>query len=690
MWKQLLLTITLSIFTTTCTIKSQHNNLNESYPQPNTDIFNNQTLKLAFDEGRFFTWNTMNTAKTIAGIFTSPTNQSYLLNTDGTYDNLNLQINNFMQFNDNLGIVTCNNYHAADGSDYLNKSFLINKDGDIISNPLKTINNTFAKWGNKVVNMGIGADLITDNGLVSTLVDNPYNYGYGVTSFTAINKDYGVFVGGDQKCYLLKIDKQITSINYTAGKQIIAPNPNIAKCFVKLNNNGGIIRDKDGHLSYLTIDNSGGISTYPLIINPGSESLSSTTTNFFTPINHNQGILNISFENSSNNYGHPYLIDATDPMNIIFTEITNHLMNNFVLLHNNLGVFIDDVQTAWFFDNNLKFTEIGTATNFQAINDDLGFLTTNTSTLLLTDKTDKRLANINTINWTNSDIKQNSTFINAYLNFGKQNFIDRTNSWISNGALTLNVTNKKLINVIIAGHILLNPDNYGNVTTTISIIGTSNITFNFTDSAPLIYHVLIYNLSSLPTINNNANTSYQYVGIKNNQLYDMNSTNDSNGFTINFKYDSTIQYVNIITIDENSMNKNNSWTIQPGVTFKLSVGGNSLTYCVETVSWDNTINSQYFSIYHNNTLPITEFWKSDEGINLFNRALKLGYTKTRLLAMKASEINKLRTLAVTWKINEIRGNILGYVIGGFLSVGAIVAIIALGYDWHLKKDFKSI
>ncbi|WP_342275873.1 hypothetical protein [Spiroplasma endosymbiont of Nebria brevicollis] len=690
MWKQLLLTTVLAIFTTTYTIKSQHANLNELHHQSNSDIFNNQTLNLAFNEGHFFTWNTMNTSRTIAGVFTATTNQSYLLNTDGTYDNLDLQINNFMQFNDDLGIATCNNYHTVDGTNYLNKSFLMNKDANIIPNPLKTVNNTFARWGDKVVSMGVGADLIADDGSVSALVDNPYNYGYGVTSFTAINKDYGVFVGGDQKCYLLKYDKQITNINDTGGKQIIAPNPNIAKCFVKLNDKSGIIRDKDGHLLYVTIDNSGGISTYPLIINPGSEPLSSTTINFFTPINHDQGILNISFENSSNNYGYPYLIDATDPVNITFTKITNHLMNNFVLLHNNLGVFIDDDQTAWFLDNTLKFTEIGSATNFQTINNDLGLLTTNTSTLLLTDKADKKLANINTITWTNADIKQNSTFINAYLNFGKQNFIDRTNSWISNGALTLNVTNKRLTNVTIAGNLPLNPDSYGNVTTTISTIGTSNITFNFSDSAPLIYHVLIYSIPRIPTLDNTADTSYQYVGVNNKQLYDMNSTNDSNGFTINFKYDSTIQCVNIATIDENSMNKNNLWTIQPGENFKLPIGNNSLTYCVETVSWDNTINSQYFSIYHNNTLPITEFWKSDEGVNLFNRALKLGYTEARLLAMKASEINNLQALAANWTINEIRGNILGYVIGGFLSVGVIVAIIALGYDWYLKKDFKSI
>lgn len=226
--------------------------------------------------------------------------------------------------------------------------------------------------------VGIGADLIALDGSVTTLVDNPCNYGYGTTSFTTVNKDYGVFAGGDQKCYLLKYDKLITSINSTNNKQLIAPDPNFTNCFVRMNDNGGIIRDKDRHLLYLTIDSGSGINTYSLLINPGSEILSSTVINFFSPIDDHQEILNISFENSSIHYGYLYLIDVSDHINIIFTKITNHLMNNFVLLHNDLGVFVDDGQTARFLDTTLKFTKIGDATNFQSINHNLCLLTTKT------------------------------------------------------------------------------------------------------------------------------------------------------------------------------------------------------------------------------------------------------------------------------------------------------------------------
>lgn len=688
MLKQLLLSTTLSIFTITYVLKPQHDHLHETNHQLNSDLFNNQTLNLAFSEGQFFNWNVTNSTKTIAGIFTTTTNQSYLLNTDGTYDNLDLQISNFAAFNENLGVATCNNYHALDGNDYLNKTFLMDKDGKINPNPLKTVNKTFVTWNNKIVSTGLGADLIALDGSVTTLVDNPYNYGYGTTSFTAINKDYGVFVGGDQKYYLLKSDKLITNINSTNNKQLIAPNPNFTNCFVRINDNGGIIHDKDGHLLYLTIDSSGGVNTYPLLINPGSEILSSTTINFFTPINDHQGILNINFENSSIHYGYPYLIDVSNPTNIIFTKITNHLMNNFVLFHNDLGVFIDDDQTAWFLDTTLKFTKIGDATNFQSINHNLGLLTTKKSTLLLSDKVDKEFANINTISWTKMDIKKNSTFVNTYLNFKKPDFIDRANSWISDGPLTLNVSNKRLINVTIASNLPLLPDRNGNLTTTISNTGVSTITFNFIDIPPLIYRVLIYSNPILPFLSSNIN--YQYVGINNNQLYDMNSTNDSDGFTINFKYDNTIQYVNIIIIDESTMNKINLWTIHPGVSFKLSRENNSLTYCVETVFWDSTTNYQYFTIYRNHTLPITEYWKTNKGISLLTRALKLGYTKNRLLTMNANEIANLQILAITWTINEFRGNILGYVISGFLSIGVVIALIALGYDWYLKKEIKKI
>lgn len=56
MWKQLLLTLTLTIFTTTCNIKPQYNKLSELNPQINNTILNNQTLKLVFNDGQFFLW----------------------------------------------------------------------------------------------------------------------------------------------------------------------------------------------------------------------------------------------------------------------------------------------------------------------------------------------------------------------------------------------------------------------------------------------------------------------------------------------------------------------------------------------------------------------------------------------------------------------------------------------------------
>lgn len=58
--------------------------------------------------------------------------------------------------------------------------------------------------------------------------------------------------------------------------------------------------------------------------------------------------------------------------------------------------------------------------------------------------------------------------------------------------------------------------------------------------------------------------------------------------------------------------------------------------------------------------------------------------------MNANEIANLQILAITWTINEFRGNILGYVISGFLSIGVVIALIALGYDWYLKKEIKKI
>ncbi|WP_400254533.1 hypothetical protein [Spiroplasma endosymbiont of Cleonymus obscurus] len=56
--------------------------------------------------------------------------------------------------------------------------------------------------------------------------------------------------------------------------------------------------------------------------------------------------------------------------------------------------------------------------------------------------------------------------------------------------------------------------------------------------------------------------------------------------------------------------------------------------------------------------------------------------------MNATEINNLRNLSVNWTINEARGNTLGYIISGFLSIGFILTIIAIIYDWYLKQQFK--
>lgn len=83
------------------------------------------------------------------------------------------------------------------------------------------------------------------------------------------------------------------------------------------------------------------------------------------------------------------------------------------------------------------------------------------------------------------------------------------------------------------------PDSDGNIATTISNTDATIITFNFTDIPPLIYRVLIYRNPILSFLSGNVN--HQYVGINNNKLHDMNSTNNSDGFTINFKYDNTAE-----------------------------------------------------------------------------------------------------------------------------------------------------
>ncbi len=137
------------------------------------------------------------------------------------------------------------------------------------------------------------------------------------------------------------------------------------------------------------------------------------------------------------------------------------------------------------------------------------------------------------------------------------------------------------------------------------------------------------------------------------------------------------------------MNKMNLWTLKPKTTFKLNAKSNNNVYLLQTVNWNNISNWQYFTIYHGNNLPIVEFWTTDTGIKLWNAALKLNYTSKELENMNATEINNLRNLSVNWTINEARGNTLGYIISGFLSIGFILTIIAMIYDWYLKQQFKN-
>ncbi|WP_342217812.1 hypothetical protein [Spiroplasma endosymbiont of Amphimallon solstitiale] len=670
-----LVTISLATFTNLSQVKI--NNYHHKEIKSENTILNEQSLTLAFESGNFYNWNENDSTNSIAGIFTNSQAQSYLLNKDGTYNNLDLQISNFIRFDDNLGIATLNNFHKSDDSNFINNSFLMTKNGiSDDATAIETPNHTFTNFGNNIVSTDIGADLINTDGKVTNLVI-PYHYGKGKTSFTTINATFGVFVGGDQNSYILKVDGNIKPIN------INVPNPILLNSFVAINDNGGIIRDVNGQLFYLTIDDNGNATTKPLIIN--KEPLFSTTTVFFSKTGNNQGILNVNLKNSSKFFGQPYHLSITDSNDIKLTKINEHYMNNFILLHDGLGVFIDEQEIGYFVNELGTFTKIGYCANFQRINDNLGFINKKTSKLLLSDSKNNNWSRINTIKFTKTKDEQLTNFINSYIDKDKLTAVNRTNNWISNNNLILNVTNDELKDITINDNQPLLPNINNSITTIIN--SNSEINIKFKDEI-ITYHVLIYNQNILPTLDNSTNTNIKYVGIVNNNLYDINSTNTNDGFTINFNYDNTIQFVNIITIDSTTMNKMNLWTLKPKTTFKLNAKSNNNVYLLQTVNWNNISNWQYFTIYHGNNLPIIEFWTTDAGIKLWNAALKLNFTSKKLENMNATEINNLRNLSVNWTINEARGNTLGYIISGFLSIGFILTIIAIIYDWYLKQQFK--
>ncbi|WP_425376718.1 hypothetical protein [Spiroplasma endosymbiont of Aleiodes alternator] len=266
-----LVTISLAAFTNLCQVKI--NNYHHKEIKSENTILNEQSLTLAFESGNFYNWNENDSTNSIAGIFTNSQAQSYLLNKDGTYNNLDLQINNFIRFDDNLGIATLNNFHKSDDTNFINNSFLMTKNGiNDDATAIETPNHTFTNFGNNIVSTDIGADLINTDGKVTNLV-TPYHYGKSKTSFTTINDTFGVFVGGDQNSYILKVDGNIKPINMNV------PNPILLNSFVAINNNGGIIRDVNGQSFYLTIEDNGNATTKPLIIN--KEPLFSTTTTVF-------------------------------------------------------------------------------------------------------------------------------------------------------------------------------------------------------------------------------------------------------------------------------------------------------------------------------------------------------------------------------------------------------------------------
>lgn len=686
MFKTLSIIMTMALTIVTSLNQITIVNYHRQTASDDSTILQEQSLTLAFQGGDFYPWNENNDTTSIdnIGIITNNEGQSYLLHKDGTYDNLDLQISNFIRFNDNSGIATLSNYHQSTNNNLINNSFLMDKNG-INGNAIATVNHTFVNFGTNIVSTDIGADLISPNGKVTNLVA-PYTYGKGKTSFTAINDTFGIFVGGNQHYYLLKNDGTITAITIN-NKPFIAPNPILLSYFVPISNNSGIIRNINGQLFYLIIDNNGNTTIVKLTIDKTTP-LFSTTINFFSKTNNNQGILNVNIENSSKLFGQPYYLDVTTSNDIKFTKINEHYLNNFILLHHGLGIFIDEQQLAYFVDDAFTFTKIGSAINFQKINDNLGIIDNNLGKLLLSDSKNNDWKRINSINFTKTKVNQLANFINAHIDKGKTTTaVERTNSWISNDNLILNVTNNELVSITINNNPPLLPKINNDITTLIN--SNAKIAINFQGGQTINYSVIIYANDVLPTLDNDTNTNNKYVGVVNNNLYDINSTNSNDGFTINFDYQTTIQFVNIITIDSSNMNKVNLWTLKPNTTFKLNSGENSKVYLLQTVNWNNISNWQYFTIYRNDSLPIINFWTTTAGIKLWNTALKLNYTTNQLTNMNASQINNLKTI-INWKIPKTNSSkIIGYVIVSFLSTSFILAIAAIIYDWYLKQQLKN-
>ncbi|WP_425380812.1 hypothetical protein [Spiroplasma endosymbiont of Polydrusus pterygomalis] len=265
MFKILSLIITGSLTIVSSLNEVKTNNDQNKIIAENTTILKEQSLTLAFESGNFYNWNENDETNPIAGIFTNSQSQSYLLNKDGTYNNLDLQISNFIRFNDSLGIATLNNFHKSDDSNLINHSFLMTKNGiNNNASAIATRNHTFSNFGKNIVSTDIGADLIEPSGKVTTLV-LPYHFGTGKTSFTAINDTFGVLVAGNQNYYILKADGNIKQIITNSGKPLVAPNPILLNGFVSINDNGGIIRDNNGQLFYLTIDSNPNPTITPLL-----------------------------------------------------------------------------------------------------------------------------------------------------------------------------------------------------------------------------------------------------------------------------------------------------------------------------------------------------------------------------------------------------------------------------------------
>lgn len=673
-----------------------------------TNIFNNlnndeinfdssKYLDLSYQDGNFYSWNqTDDTNQHVVGIFTNNNQQSYLLDNLGIFWSLDWQIFNFYRISDNIGVAQIAYFQNENKEEFFNRNFFVYlKDNKMTigSAPILSENPYFVGLKQNdskyIVSYGLGLDLIEiTTQKVKTLIAPNKNSGF-MTSFYSVSSESGIFVGSDQYYYLMK---NITSTATQTKINLKAPlfhSNNV----VSVNEENLIIRDENSNLYFINI-------SQDIVINDWKKKSSAKKIAFL--INQDTFILNISEKNSGSEYGAPYLV-KTDNWNSLIKINNITSIRDFMILNENSGIFIDKNLTANIFtyqtNDSFNVNKIGTLYSFQFINKSLFFGTVQNRNLLVSQQINKIWGVQKNIHFFSNG---NGNLLNTVIR-GKEKDIFYQNTYFSDAAVNFSITDRKLVEIVItskSGTNILRPKQHS-ASYVFSDFDNYHIVIKFNDNGTIFileYDVKIRNFPTQDLINivgSNVITSYvgyAKVGLKDN-LYDVKSINQDETFKVN-KYDyEYLQYVQLVVYDDDTKNMvvKNVFNLTENSEIKGKndeIIDKSFFFGLKVVNLLNQENWIYLGFTKNGVQPMVNFWDTDFGKNLMNKALARRYLRAELKDMNSQQIKQLIWISNTWEAREIQGKAIVIIVITVFFVALVSSVFSIGYNIFLNKQIE--